>query len=191
MCRLQKTARIGGKGRSAHRPTKGEVYLPDPNMTQLLQLIDSAYARRSWHGPNLRGSLRGIDPETAVFRPAPGRRNIWEIMLHAAYWKYVVWRRLTGEKRGSFPLKGSNWFVRPDPQHEHTWRSDLKLLDTIHRSLRAAVAHVDPTLLNRKPRGSKVTNLDLILGVAAHDVYHAGQIQLLKRLAAAPTKHAQ
>lgn len=158
--------------------------MTDRTMNHLLHAIDTAYSRRSWHGPNLRGSLRGIDPETAVFRAAPERKNIWEIMLHAAYWKYVVRRRLLGEKRGSFPLKGSNWFARPDLNGERTWKTDLDLLDSVHRSLRDAIAGIDPGLIEKKPCGSQVTNLDLILGVAAHDVYHAGQIQLLKRMAA-------
>ena len=79
----------------------------------LVRLLDQAYERRSWHGPNLRGSVRGVSAAVAAHRPAEGRHNIWEVALHAAYWKYVVRRRLLGEKRGSFPLKGSNWFPRP------------------------------------------------------------------------------
>jgi hypothetical protein len=51
-------------------------------------------------------------------RPRPGAHNIWEFTLHAAYWKYVVRRRITGEKRGSFVLEGSNFFERPVEQTE-------------------------------------------------------------------------
>lgn len=158
--------------------------MAETTLNHLLYLIDIAYSRRSWHGPNLRGSLRGVDPVTAEFRPGPGRKCIWEIMVHAAYWKYVVRRRLLGEKRGSFPLKGSNWFPRPDLHGARTWKTDLELLDQVHHSLRDAVAGIDPQSLPAGLHGSKISNLDLILGVAAHDVYHAGQIQLLKRLAA-------
>ena len=66
----------------------------------LLALVDEAYDRRSWHGPNLRGSLRGLSAAEAAWRPSPGRHSAWEIAVHAAYWKYAAWRRLTGEKRG-------------------------------------------------------------------------------------------
>ena len=58
----------------------------------LLQLLDESYDRKSWHGPNLRGSLRGVTAEEAAWRPAAERHNIWEIALHAAYWKYAVLR---------------------------------------------------------------------------------------------------
>jgi hypothetical protein len=78
----------------------------------LLTQIDQAYDHRSWHGTNLRGSIRGLTPEEAVWRPAPRRHNIHELIVHCAYWKYVVSRRLAGGKRGSFALKGSNWFAR-------------------------------------------------------------------------------
>ena len=149
----------------------------------LLQILDQGYDRQSWHGPNLRGSIRRVDAPLAAWRPAPRRRNIWEIVVHAAYWKYSVRRRLLGEKRGSFPLKGSNWFARPVAATEAAWHEDVELLDDVHRTLRAGIERLDPAALQRTREGSKVSNFALISGVAAHDVYHAGQIQLLKRIA--------
>jgi len=151
----------------------------------LLQLIDQAFDKKSWHGPNLRGSLRGMSAVLAAWRPAANRHSIAEIAVHAAYWKYTVRRRLLGEKRGSFPLKGSNWFARPNVFSEEAWKADVALLDETHRSLRAAVAGLEPAALHRKSAGAVVNNLHVITGIAAHDVYHAGQIQLLKRMAAA------
>jgi hypothetical protein len=148
----------------------------------LLVLIDTAYSQVSWHGPNLRGSLRGVSLDAAAWRPRPGAHNIWELLVHAAYWKYVVWRRLTGAKRGSFPLEGSNFFERPERLTAAAWRADLRLLDAMHRDLRAAVAGAPARALNARLPGSRVTRLRIITGAAAHDVYHAGQIQLLKKL---------
>jgi hypothetical protein len=148
----------------------------------LLSLIDTAYNQASWHGPNLRGSLRGVPLDAAAWRPQPGAHNVWELLVHAAYWKYVVWRRLTGAARGSFPLEGSNFFERPVRRTAAAWRDDLRLLDAMHRDLRAAVAATAPGELNARLPRSRVTRLRLITGAAAHDVYHAGQIQLLKKL---------
>ena len=148
----------------------------------LLKMLDEAYSLKTWHGPNLKGSLRGLTPPTAAWRPGPKRHSIWEIAVHAAYWKYVVRRRLLGEKRGSFALKGSNWFVRPLELSEKAWSNDLALLDGEHTRLREAVAGLRSASLSFKPATSTVSNLALICGIANHDVYHAGQIQLLKRL---------
>jgi hypothetical protein len=147
----------------------------------LLAMLDQAYNRRSWHGTNLRGSIRSVDPELASWRPAPGRHSIHEVVVHAAYWKYAARRRLTGESRGSFPLKGSNWFPRAGTDAS-VWRDDVKLLDDCHRSLRAAIEALPGADLERRSPGSPFTNTGLITGAAAHDLYHAGQIQLLKRL---------
>lgn len=140
----------------------------------LLTALDEAFDRRSWHGTNLRGSLRGLDARSAAWRPAPGRHNIHELALHAAYWKYVVRRRLTGEKRGSFPIEGSNFFAR-DGANARQWKADIALLVSEHRKLRETVARL--TAKDLDPR-----RVWIIRGASAHDLYHAGQIQLLKRL---------
>ncbi|MSO83189.1 MAG: DinB family protein [Acidobacteria bacterium] len=167
-----------------------------PDLDQLLSILDAAYDHKSWHGTNLRGSIRGLSVLQAAWRPSPKRHNIWELVVHAAYWKYTALRRLTGAPRGSFPLKGSNWFVRgaaldergdtSDAQgnvlDERAWRDAVALLDRTHRSLRAAVAKLPVSQLAKTPAGSEVSNFALLSGLAAHDLYHAGQIQLLKRL---------
>ena len=155
---------------------------PSADLTQLLFLVDTAYDHVSWHGPNLRGALRGVTPAQAAWRPGPGRHNIWELAVHAAYWKYAAWRRLTGAKRGSFPLPGSNFLARPLELTATAWRADLELLEQMHRTLRAAVAALPAGTLDAPSAQRGVTKRALVTGVAAHDLYHAGQIQLLKRL---------
>jgi hypothetical protein len=153
-----------------------------PEIALLLRILDEGFERKAWHGPNLRGSVRGLDAATAGWRPRPDRHSIADNVVHAAYWKYAVRRRLRGEKRGSFPLKGSNWFDLTAPLSEPAWREYVYLLEAEHRALRAAVVEMPHKELYQKRAGSKVAKVTLIYGVAAHDVYHAGQIQLLKRL---------
>lgn len=145
-------------------------------------MIDEAYNKHTWHGTNLRGSIRGLTFNQASWRPSAGRHNIWEIVLHTAYWKYAVRRRLLNEKRGSFPLKGSNWFKRSSEFGEKIWKADVKLLDEMHKSLLKAVSEMNPSELRKKPSNSKFSNESIIFGIANHDIYHAGQIQLIKRL---------
>ena len=127
--------------------------------------------------------MRGLTPAQAARRPGPRRHNIWELVVHCAYWKYAVWRRLTRAERGSFPLAGSNFFTRPvGPATLAAWRADLKLLDQMHRQLRAAIVRLSPRDLARREKGSRFSGADLVFGVTAHDLYHAGQIQLIKAL---------
>ena len=141
----------------------------------LLEILDQGYTKSAWHGPNLRQSLRGVSTLEAAWRPGPSRHNIWETVVHAAYWKYAVRRRLVGGPRGGFVLKGHNWIPRPNSNTDAAWKRDRELLAAEHRKLRAAVVQIGSRAL--QPKFSRQ-----IFGVAFHDVYHAGQIQLLKRL---------
>lgn len=143
----------------------------------ILQLLDEAYEQKTWHGPNLKQSLKGVTAREAAWRPAKGRHNIWEETLHAAYWKYAVRRKIEGGKRGSFALAGSNFFTRPEPEkaREEHWQADREILAREHRALRRAVV-----ALFRTPRARKL--LPALYGVAFHDIYHAGQIRLLRRM---------
>lgn len=158
---------------------------PAGKVALLLKLLDEAYEKKAWHGPNLRGSLRGLTAAEAAWRPAPGRHNVWELVLHAAYWKYAVRRRLTGEKRGSFARKGSNWFATPAPPRREAWLADRALLDREHRLLRQVVAGFSDERLPERSAGSRQTIGTLIAGIASHDLYHVGQIQLVKALRSA------
>ncbi len=155
--------------------------MQSPELKILLRMIDEAFDRKSWHGTNLYGSIRRLDHIQASWRLSPNRHNIWEILLHAAYWKYAVRRKLLDEPRGSFPLKGSNWLKRSG-EGAAQWASDVALLATTHRSLRDAVSRLTPKQLDGMLKGSKVSMISILTGIAAHDLYHAGQIQLLKRL---------
>jgi hypothetical protein len=149
----------------------------------IVSILDQAYDRPSWHGTNLRGSLRRVTPRQAAWRPGPARHNIWELAVHAAYWKYAVRRLLTGEKRGSFALEGSNFWRRPVEKTMAAWKRDLALLDNEHRTLRGVVASFPRAKWSRRAKkGSRFRYAWMVRGAAAHDLYHAGQVQLLKRL---------
>jgi hypothetical protein len=164
----------------------GKRFLRGENMAfdrnQLLRLLDESFGGRAWHGTNLRGSIRGVAAQQASWRPAPGRHNIWEIVLHAAYWKHAVRRQLVGGPRGSFAYSGSNWFVKPAKETANTWKKDLALLHEENRLLREVLASLPAARLQARSARTKWTLAELALGVAFHDVYHAGQIQILKRL---------
>jgi uncharacterized damage-inducible protein DinB len=147
----------------------------------LLRLIDESYNKTAWHGPNLRGSIRQVSAEQAVWRPRPGRHNIAEIALHCAYWKYTTRRRIRGDKRGSFPLKGSNWFSIPTRLSKQEWREYIALLDAEHVALRDAVAAMPEAKLF-KPVNGKNELAHYVYSIAMHDTYHAGQIRVAKTL---------
>ncbi len=148
----------------------------------LCEMLDHAFRGRGWHGTTLTGALRGVSPRQALWRPAAKRHNIWELVLHAAYWKYAVRRRILGGPRGAFPRAPSNWPTSPARPNDAQWRADVRLLRRAHDELLEAVTACPVRRLGARAPGGTWTFRELIHGVAAHDLYHTGQIQLIKRL---------
>ena len=148
----------------------------------LLEHLDHGFDRAAWHGTNLAGSIRGLTARQAAWRPGRGRHSIWEIVLHAAFWKHAIRGRLTGVPPEPFPHRGRDWPALPARLDARAWRADVALLAEQHRELRAVVAAFPAARLGRKVGNRRWTAEGTILGMALHDVYHAGQIQLIKRL---------
>ena len=138
----------------------------------LLDLLDRAFDKRSWHGATLSGAIRGVGAQAAA-RSVHGRKSIWQQVLHAAYWKQRVLNHMAGPSR--FPRRGSNWPAIPSDRSEAAWRADVEVLRDTHARLRAALAGLPRARLDKKMTW-------LLQGAAAHDLYHAGQIKLLRRM---------
>jgi hypothetical protein len=138
----------------------------------LIEELEYAFSKQSWHGANLMGALRGVSPAQAVKR-LHGRHSIWEQLLHAAYWKHRVLRKLGSTQ--TFPRKGSDWPAAPSAGDMAAWKADMQMLRGLHAALIEAVAKLPDVKLSTKVRW-------LIHGAAAHDCYHAGQIKILRRL---------
>ena len=153
-------------------------------MDLLLWNLQPPPGRRNWHGgPSPVGALRGVTVEQAAWRPTPRRKSIWELALHIAYWKYTVRRHLTAGPQPRFPRTPANFPSQPEPADAGGWDRDVALLKTEHQRLIGAVRGLSERALGAiPPAGRRWTYGELVLGIAAHDAYHTGQIQLLKRL---------
>lgn len=158
--------------------------MADPIQTLLLENIQPRPRRSGWHGgPTPLGAVRGVPAEQAAWRPAPGRKSIWELTLHIAYWKYAVRRRLEGGADARFPRTPANWPRVPETADEKAWAADIALLKQEHERLLAVVASVPLSRYGETvPTGKHWTIGEMVVGIAQHDAYHAGQIVMLKRL---------
>jgi DinB superfamily len=148
----------------------------------LTRIVEEGYGPGAWHGPDLRAALRDVTPEVAFERPAPERHNIAEVTMHHAWSVRSVIGQLIGRPPGPFPLDGEDWF-RLTGSSGPTWMDILTTLQTHQKQLGAAVAHLGshPTV-SPLPEAER---FDLVLGITCHAVYHAGQVQLIKRLLSA------
>ena len=155
--------------------------LIQPYARLFLDILDSAYQGKAWHGPSLKSTLRSLTIVEALFRPKPHTHNIWEITLHCAYWKYRVVRQLVKGRCPRFPLRGTNWFPRIDGTGSQ-WNSEINILEQEHRNLQAAILAL-PSARLKLPEIAH-----LLSGIALHDTYHAGQVKFIRRYQSSKTR---
>jgi uncharacterized damage-inducible protein DinB len=138
-----------------------------------------------WHGSPLLQILDGVSPDEAAARPVRGAHSIWELVLHITAWKNEVRRRVNGRAAGE-PEEG-DWPMVGEPSADR-WSEALTRLQAAHQRLVADVEALPPNRLleptndsRNRELGSGVSYYVLLHGLAQHDVYHAGQISILKR----------
>jgi len=150
-------------------------------MTEVDRVRDQltrAFESGAWHGPAVREVLQGVTAEAAARRPIGAAHTIWELVLHMSAWKDVVTRRLGGEPgqevppEVDFPAQGAG---------EAAWKAALDRLAASQAALIGALAGVQDDQLDQLPAPKTSTRYILLHGVAQHDIYHAGQIVVLKK----------
>lgn len=155
----------------------------DPARAELLRLVNEAYAGPAWHGPSLRGALRGVTAEEAAWRQAPGRNSVWDLVLHTAFARHRVRGRILPSARTPFPRRvPRDWWPLPDDEPgtlAQRWRRDLLLLDEQHRRFVDVIASIPMSRLRERAGNRRGTLQQQVSGIALHDVYHAGQIRLI------------
>jgi hypothetical protein len=143
------------------------------------RLVKEGYGPGAWHGPDLKAALADVTPALAFWRPAAGRHNIAEVALHHAYCTRAVRAQLSGQSVEPFILEGDDWFEVSD-QTTLSWSNVQAALDSEQHRLAALVADIGAGKV-ASPL-SDAERLDLVLGITCHAIYHAGQVQLIKRL---------
>jgi uncharacterized damage-inducible protein DinB len=153
-----------------------------PETTRILDQIHRAYEGPAWHGPALREVLDGVTWQTAAQRPIPGAHTIWELVLHLTVWMSVPTRRLAGAEIPTLP-PDQDWPAPPAPS-EAAWTEALDRLAQAQHNLEAEVRNLPDERLREKVLGDVPYSIYTMLhGVVQHNLYHAGQIALLKKAA--------
>jgi len=136
-----------------------------------------------WHGPSLLQSLAGVDVEQASARPIEGRHTIWELVNHCTYWMNSVDKALRGEAMESVP-ETEDWEGMGETAEE--WTRDLERLDQTYARLQSTIKGLDAKSLDTIVSSQFGDNFfrfsyrKMLHGVADHNIYHAGQVSILK-----------
>ena len=153
-------------------------------MSEIKRINDQlkrAFEGKAWHGPSVSEVLEGISAAQAAEHPIAGAHSIWELTLHIATWERVGRRRVQETE----PIDVSDeedWPAEAETSDE-AWRTTLEELRGNHEALRAAIRALDEARLDEIVPGTQYSIYFLLHGVIQHDLYHAGQIALLKKAA--------
>jgi len=141
--------------------------------------LKRAFEGTAWHGPSVSEVLAGVNAQQAAAHPIAGAHSIWELALHIQTWERVSKRRITE----FVPIDVSDeedWPAVNDTS-EAAWARTLEELRSNHQALRAAIRELDEARLDEIVPGTTYSVYFLLQGVIQHDLYHAGQIALLKK----------
>jgi hypothetical protein len=150
--------------------------LPAATFTRILE---EGHGPGAWYGSDIRAAIDDVTAKTAFKRPATGRHNIAEVALHHAYWSEQIAAKLTGGAPVAFPLDGEDWFELND-EKALSWKEVAATLTRSQQRLSQAVSEVAGGA-RTSPLG-EAERFDVVIGITGHAAYHAGQIQLLKKL---------
>ena len=146
---------------------------------RILDQMDRAFSADAWHGPPLKSLIDGLPAEDASKHAVGGAHSVWEIVQHITAWNTIVRRELMGEVLSI--TSEQDWPPVPELS-EAAWQKAVENLVEAHSRLRAAVQGLSEEQLEECP--SKRTDNSryvMLHGVVQHDLYHAGQIAVLKK----------
>lgn len=150
----------------------------NPEPARIADQLRRAFDGSAWHGPALLELLEDVDAATAAAKPLPKVHSIWELVLHITAWDGAVYRRLGGAKA---QLKAAQNFPRVPKPTEAAWREAIVHAKRAHDALVKTVAALPDSRLRDRVPGKRYDFYHMLHGLAQHELYHAGQIAILKK----------
>jgi uncharacterized damage-inducible protein DinB len=151
-------------------------------MSEIKRINDQlkrAFEGKAWHGPSVSEVLEGVTAQQAAARPLPDGHSIWEITLHIATWERVGRRRI--DESAPIDVSDDEDWPRVEDTSDEAWKNTLDEVRRNHEALRQAIRGLDEARLAEIVPGTIYSFYFLLHGVIQHDLYHAGQIALLKK----------
>jgi uncharacterized damage-inducible protein DinB len=157
---------------------KAKAAKPNFESVRIADQLRRAFKGSAWHGPALLELLEDVDAATAAAKPLAEVHSIWELVLHVAVWDDAASRRLNGQKYQ--PTGLANFPLAPQPT-EAAWQKCIAETKRTHDALVKTVAALDDSRLRDRVPGKRYDFYHMLQGIAQHELYHAGQIAILKK----------
>jgi len=148
---------------------------------RLADQIRRAFDGDAWHGDSVLELLEGVDAKMAAAHPVKNAHSIWELVLHIAAWDGAALKRTAGT---SVELSDLQNFPPVKDASEAAWRNAIEHAKHTHNELAKAVAAFPDSRLQEQVPGKTQSYYNffyLFSGIVQHELYHAGQIALLKK----------
>jgi uncharacterized damage-inducible protein DinB len=149
-------------------------------IARLQELLERTYSGTCFHGDSIREVLQDIDAAQAIWLPEDGSHSIWQIVEHMAGWLDVIRRRLTSPTLVTMPDE-KNFPATPQGSHEN-WNATLDSFQATLKALIEAVGNFPESRLEAKVPGKEYTFDVLLHGAVHHNLYHLGQIAMMKAM---------
>jgi len=147
-------------------------------VSRIVDQYDRAMTGDAWHGDNVWKILGEVSPEQAFAKPLSGAHTIWELLAHMTFWETVVCRRL---RKLPVQIEESLNFPAMPPANSTNWTRQLDVFRKSNSEFREALSQLDDSRLDQplsKPTKSVYVEVH---GVIQHNLYHAGQIAMLRK----------
>jgi uncharacterized damage-inducible protein DinB len=145
---------------------------------RILNQLERSFEGEAWHGPSVLEALEGVSWKKALEKPIPAGHSIWELVLHMTAWEDIVRRRLLGE----YPqITNEENFPAVANPGDASWKAALEALRAGHGALREVARQITDDQLDQAPSNKTTTRYILLHGIIQHDLYHAGQISILRK----------
>jgi uncharacterized damage-inducible protein DinB len=151
-------------------------------MSEIESIADQlkrAFEGHAWHGPSIMEILGDVNAKQAASRPSSAVHSIWEVALHIAAWERAGVMRLNGERA---ELKSEEDWPTVNDTGDEAWKQTLKTLRDSNHELRSAISRLDEARLHQPIVEGMSSAYVTLHGIIQHDLYHAGQLSLLKKL---------
>jgi uncharacterized damage-inducible protein DinB len=145
----------------------------------LADQLQRAYEGEAWHGPSLREVLNGVNAGMASAKPVPEAHSIWELVMHIGAWINAARRGLGGS---AVELSPQQDWPAIDAGSDAAWSQTLDALEQEQNQLRDAIRALNESSLKARVPGRNHSVRFMLEGVIQHNLYHAGQIALLKKM---------
>ncbi len=149
-------------------------------IARIADQLKRAFEGEAWHGPAVLEALQGVNAGAAASKPIAGAHSIWELVLHIAAWDGAIRRRMAGQ---ALELSPEQDFPAVKDTSDSAWHSALETLKQRHAELIEALLAMPDYRLTAQVPGKDYDFYHMLHGAAQHELYHAGQIALLKKVA--------